>query len=70
MFRSRRCRLSPGGGGTQAFHRGLAPIPLPQSFAGYYHRHMDLNPAQYDAVHTLSGPLLVLAGAAPERPAL
>ncbi|MFZ5830484.1 MAG: ATP-dependent helicase [Planctomycetota bacterium] len=24
---------------------------------------MDLNPAQYDAVHTLSGPLLVLAGA-------
>ena len=30
---------------------------------GVYHRHMDLNPAQYDAVHTLSGPLLVLAGA-------
>ncbi|MBU4400276.1 MAG: UvrD-helicase domain-containing protein, partial [Planctomycetes bacterium] len=24
---------------------------------------MDLNPAQYDAVHTLSGPMLVLAGA-------
>ncbi|MEN6405864.1 MAG: UvrD-helicase domain-containing protein, partial [Thermoguttaceae bacterium] len=24
---------------------------------------MDLNPAQYDAVNTLSGPLLVLAGA-------
>ena len=24
---------------------------------------MDLNPAQHDAVHTLSGPLLVLAGA-------
>jgi hypothetical protein len=28
---------------------------------------MDLNPAQYDAVNTLAGPLLVLAGAEIER---
>jgi DNA helicase II / ATP-dependent DNA helicase PcrA len=40
----------------------LAP-PLPQYPAAVYHRRMDLNAAQHDAVHTLSGPLLVLAGA-------
>ena len=48
-------------------------LPLFYSPAAVYHRgklcnrmpdhSMDLNPAQYDAVNTLAGPLLVLAGA-------
>ena len=40
----------------------LPPLP-PVSRRRLPSTIMDLNPAQYDAVHTLSGPLLVLAGA-------
>ena len=42
--------------------------PLCTAAAAAYHPRMDLNPAQYDAVHTLAGPLLVLAGREPARP--
>ena len=70
LSRMRFMDILRGGGSVLIAHTVCAAgptktslLPLPHVSAGVYHRHMDLNPAQYDAVHTLSGPLLVLAGA-------
>ena len=47
-----------------AVARESRPAPLPpRPAAAYDPQGMDLNAAQSEAVHTLSGPLLVLAGA-------